>query len=252
MTEYSGTGDPRRTLELLWGVQGPPRRGPKPRLTVEEIVRCAIRIADDEGLGALAMRRIGEELGVSSMSIYTYVPGKAELIDVMLDRVYGELEPGADVPGGWRARLTHIARQNWELCHRHPWMLRVSTGRPPLGPNSCAKYEDELAAVEGLGLTDLEMDAVVTLVVGHAHNAARFSVEGVRAARRTGMSDQDWWDASSPLLAELFGPERYPIGSRVGAAAGKEHGGAIGPAHAFEFGLERVLDGVQVLVDARR
>ncbi len=65
MTEYSGTGDPKRTLELLWGVQERPRRGPKPRLTAEEIVRTAITLADAVGLDALSMRRIADELGVS-------------------------------------------------------------------------------------------------------------------------------------------------------------------------------------------
>ena len=101
--EYSGGGDPERSIELLWGLREPPGRGPKPRLTVAKITRSAIELADTEGLTALSMRRVAERLGVSTMSLYTYVPGKAELIDLMLDTVYGETARPDDPPASWRA-----------------------------------------------------------------------------------------------------------------------------------------------------
>ncbi|MDL4774447.1 MULTISPECIES: TetR/AcrR family transcriptional regulator [Thermomonosporaceae] len=249
--EYSGGGDPRRSLELLWGVQGRPKRGPKPKLTAEEIVRAAIGIADAEGLGALSMRRIAEDLGVSPMSIYTYVPGKAELLDVMLDRAFGELVPPAGEHGAWRARLEHIARENWRLFHRHPWLLHVAIGRPPIGPHLLDKYEYELGAVEGLGLTDLEMDSVVALVTGFAESSARAAVDAALAERRTGTTDAEWWEATAPILDEFVDSGRYPLGTRVGTAAGQEHQSAVAPEHAFEFGLQRVLDGIATLIDSR-
>lgn len=249
MTEYSGSGDPKRSLELLWGVRERPKRGPKPRLTAEEIVRAAIALADAEGLDGLSMRRIADELGVSPMSIYTYVPGKAELIDVMVDRAFGELTPpGA---GTWRARLDHIARDNWALFHRHPWLLQITTVRPPLGPNSVGKYEYELRAVDGLGLTDLEMDSVVALVTGFAESAARVSVNAAEAERRSGMDDARWWETVAPVLGPLMNEADYPLGSRVGQAAGQEYGSTVAPRRAFEFGLARVLDGIEVLISSR-
>src|SRR4051794_5684360 len=79
-TEFSGTGDPRRTIELMWGAPGSPRRGPKPKITAEMIVQAAVAVADAEGLAALSMRRVADELDVAAMSLYTYVPGKAELL----------------------------------------------------------------------------------------------------------------------------------------------------------------------------
>ncbi|MGP4028335.1 TetR/AcrR family transcriptional regulator [Actinomadura sp. 3N407] len=248
-TEYSGGGDPRRSLELLWGVKEPPKRGPKPRLTAEKIVRAAIEVAGAEGLEALSMRRIADELGVSPMSIYTYVPGKAELIDVMVDRAFGELTPPSG--DGWRARLDHIARDNWALYHRHPWLLRVTLARPPMGPNTIAKYENELRAVEGVGLTDLEMDSVVALITGFAESAARVSVNAAEAERRSGVSDMQWWEAVAPVLEKFVNEDDYPIGTRVGTAAGMEYSAAIAPGRAFEFGLARVLDGIEVLISSR-
>ncbi|MFF0519854.1 TetR/AcrR family transcriptional regulator [Actinomadura nitritigenes] len=251
-TEYSGGGDPRRSLELLWGVPDRPKRGPKPKLSAERIVRTAIALADAEGLDALSMRRIADELGVAPMSIYTYVPGKAELIDVMLDRAMAELTPADGVPGGWRARLEHIARDNWDLYHRHPWLLHVAAVRPPMGPAVFAKYEAELRAVDGIGLTDLEMDSVVALVTGFAESSARVSVNAAEAERRSGMTDAQWWEALAPLLEEIdTGGQDHPLSSRVGTAAGMEHNAAVAPAHAFEFGLARILDGIEVLVASR-
>jgi AcrR family transcriptional regulator len=238
-------------MELLWGVQERPRRGPRPRLTVEQITRAAIEVADAEELATLSMRQVAEPLGVAVMSLYTYVPGKAELVDLMLDTVVGETARPDDVPGGWRGRLTQLARENWALFHRHPWLLQVSTGRPTLGPGVMAKYEYELRAVEGVGLTDVEMDSVLTLVLGHVERAARRSVEAVQAVQRSGLTDEQWWRAQVPYLEKVFDAARFPTAARVGAAAGEAHGAAYSPEHAFEFGLERVLDGIAVLVSSR-
>jgi AcrR family transcriptional regulator len=251
-TEYSGSGDPKRSMELLWGVQERPRRGPRPRLTVEEITFAAIEVADTEGLAALSMRRVAERLGIAAMSLYTYVPGKAELLDLMLDTVSAETARPADVPGGWRGRLEQVARQNWELYRRHPWMVHIAPGRPVLGPNMLAKYDYELGAVEGTGLTDVEMDSVLTLVLGHVAGTARGVVDAAEAERRTGMTDAQWWEAHAPLLEQVFDAARFPTAARVGAAAGEALQAAYDPEHAFEFGLRRVLDGVGVLVASRR
>jgi AcrR family transcriptional regulator len=249
-TEYTGGGDPQRSIELLWGVQERPRRGPKPRLTVAMIVAEAIQLADAEGLAALAMRRIADNLGVATMSLYTYVPSKAELIDLMMDTVHGELErPGLEE--GWRAKLEFIAKANWALYHRHPWMLQVITSRPPLGPHTMAKYEYEVSAVEGIGLTDLEMDAVVSLIAGYVQGAARTAIDASQIVQRSGMTDLQWWEASAPALERLVDGNEFPISGRVGTAAGEEYGSAQDPARNFEFGLPLVLDGIEALIASR-
>jgi AcrR family transcriptional regulator len=251
-TEYTGSGDPKRSMELLWALQPRPRRGPKPRLTVDQIVRTAVAIADADGLVALSMRRVADELNVAPMSLYTYVPGKAELVDLMLDLVCSETARPPHEPGRWRASLEQIARENWALYHRHPWMLQVAAHRPPLGPGIIAKYDYELSAVEGVGLSDVEIDSVLTLVQGYTAGAARGSVEAAQAEQRTGLSDEQWWEANAPLLEQVFDAQRYPVAARVGAAAGEAHGGAYGPRHAFEFGLQRVLDGIGLLIAPRQ
>jgi AcrR family transcriptional regulator len=250
--ERSGRGDPARVLALLWRAEDPgPRRGPRPALSVERIVASAIAIADHEGLEAVTMRRLARAVGVGAMALYTYLPGKAELLDLMLDRVYAEM-PAAPWPEDWRERVAALARDNRALFDTHPWAAAVSTGRPPLGPGLIAKYDRELRAFDGLGLDDVEMDAALTFVLDFVR-ASALAAQDARANRDdTGLTDEQWWAANAPLLERALDPGAYPTAARVGSAAGAAHGGAHSPDHAWEFGLGRVLDGLEALVDRRR
>lgn len=259
MTEYTGRGDPARSLELLWGTRKRPKRGPKPGLSVERIVRAAIELADADGLAALSMRRVADQLGVGTMSLYTYVPGKAELLDVMLDTVLGEVGR-PDAAAGWRAGLERRAREDWALYHRHPWVLQVSGARALLGPNETELFDATLGAVSGIGLSGREMVLVVSLVAGYTRGAAQGAVEAAHAEQRTGVSDDQWWTAREPLLERYFDAERYPTVTSVAASGAFERpddgsGVAYNLAEAvdaFEFGLQRVLDGVDAFVASRR
>lgn len=247
--EYSGAGDPARSIELLWGLQERSKRGPKPKLTLAQITTAAIGIADAEGLEALSMRRVGDNLGVTAMSLYSYVPGKAELLDLMLDTVYAEF---TEPPGkGWRERLEHIARENWALYLRHQWLLQVATARPVLGPNTIAKYDHELRAIEGIGLGDIDMDLIVTTLGNYVHGAVRAAIEAAQAAQQTGKTDVQWWEEHAPLLEKVFDAGRHPVATRVGAAAGAEYNAPSDPLRAFEFGLRLLLDGVEAHLNTR-
>jgi AcrR family transcriptional regulator len=256
-TEYSGRGDPARSMALLWGARKPPTRGPKPGLSVERIARAAIEIADAAGLAALSIRRVAEQLGVGTMSLYTYVAGKAELLDVMLDTVLGEVSVPDEATAGWRARLERLAREDWALYHRHPWVLQVSGARPLLGPNAIALYDAALAAVSGVGLGGREMVLVVSVVSGYVRGAAQGAVEAAHAAQRTGMTDDQWWAAREPILDRYTDPERFPTAAAVHRAGGFDQP-ADGVDYllrdaldSVEFGLQRVLDGIEAFVEAR-
>jgi AcrR family transcriptional regulator len=256
VTEYSGRGDPARSLELLWGTQRSPSRGPRPGLSVERIVRAAIELADESGLAALTMRRVAERLGVGTMSLYTYVPGKPELLDVMLDTVLGELA-APDADGSWRDRLEHCAREHWKLYHRHPWVLQVSGARSLLGPNETAVFDTELQAVSGVGLDAREMILVVSLVTGYVRGAAQVAVEAAQAAQHTGVTDEQWWAAREPIFDRYFDASRYPtLTSLAEAGAFQQPEGELdynlqNAVDSFEFGLQRVLDGVEAFIEAR-
>ncbi|MFQ6326572.1 TetR/AcrR family transcriptional regulator C-terminal domain-containing protein [Nocardia sp. CWNU-33] len=251
--ERSCAGDPVRTLELLWRVPGDQGavRGPKQRSSVDAVVAAAIAIADADGIGALTMRAVANRLGRTPMATYTYVPGKAELIDLMLDTVYGEMSRTdlTDLP--WRDRVTTIAAENRALLARHPWVAYLPTTRPPLGPGLAAKYDHELRAFDGLGLGDVEMDAALTFVLGFVTSVARIAIDTARAAADSAMTDLEWWARAAPVLAQVFNSDRYPLAARIGAAAGRAHDAAYSADHAYEFGLTRVLDGLATLIESR-
>ena len=251
--QASSAGDPERTLALLWrdrSARGA-QRGPRPGLSVDRVVAAAIDLADAEGPQAVSMRRVAQALGVAPMSLYTYVPGKAELLDLMLDTVYADM-PRADLSNKpWRARVEAVARENRDLYERHPWAATVSTGRPPLGPGLMGKYEHELTAFADLGLDDVEMDAALTHLLSFVQASARAAHEAVAIQRDSAMSDEQWWAVNAPLLASVFDETRYPTAARVGAAAGAAHRAAYSAAHAYDFGLQRVLDGLGVLIERR-
>jgi AcrR family transcriptional regulator len=253
-TERTSAGDPARTLRLLWraadeAAEGTAtRRGPRRALSVEAVVAAAVAVADAEGLEAVTMRRIAQELGVVTMSIYTYVPGKAELLDVMVDTAYAAMARTDTAGLPWRDRVATVAAENRALYEQHPWVAEVSTARPPLGPGLMAKYEHELSAFDGLGLGDVEMDDCLTHLLGFVQGWAR-GAAAIRAARAEGApSDEQWWRANAPLLEKVFDPVRYPTAVRVGTAAGAAHGAAYDPDHAYEFGLTRILDSFEILI----
>ncbi len=256
-TEFTGTGDPAKSMALLWRTPAgsEPRPGPKSSLDVDRIVASAVRLADTEGLAALSMRRVAAEVGVAAMTLYTHVPGKGELVDLMLDDVLGELYPDEQVvtSGAWRTRLKTLAQANWNFFLRHPWALHLSTGRPPLGPGLMRKYELELRAVDGLGLSEVQMDLLVTLVNGFVRGTVGGVQEKADAERVTGITEDQWWAATEPYVAQVVDAERSPTAARVGPVAGEELQAAYDPQRSFDFGLERLLDGIGVLIlDASR
>lgn len=246
--------DPDRTLTLLWRHVVPvPRgsRGPEQRTSVDEVVRTAVAVADEEGLGALSMRRVAERLGLTVMSLYTCVRSKDELVALMIDQVAGE-EPLPELAPTLRARLRDITQLIWEECRRHPWLLLAQTSRPVPGPNLSDRYEWQVSALEGFGFTDVDLDQIVTLLTGFATGAARSLVDSELVRARSGLSDAQWWEINSPILERLMPAERYPVSRRVGTSAGQAYNAASDPVRSFEFGLDRVLDGIEAFTDRAR
>lgn len=216
------------------------------------MVAAATDLADTEGLAAVTMRRVAQALGVAPMTLYTYVPGKAELLDLMLDAAYARM-PRTDTTGQpWQQRVTAVAEENRMLFEAHPWAATVSTSRPPLGPGLMAKYEHELSALDGLGLDDIEMDASLTYLLSFVQACARSAADARTAAQDSAMGDEQWWAANAPLLARVLDERAYPTAVRVGTAAGGPHRSAYRPEHAYRFGLRRVLDGLAALIDSKR
>ena len=130
----------------------------------------------------------------------------------------------------------------------HPWLLDVVGVRPWLGPHVADRYEWQLSAVEGIGLDDVEMDQTITLVAGFAANVARAEEAVHRAERESGLTDLMWWEANAGALAEVTAYRDYPIASRVGQTAGETYQAGSDHGRELEFGLARILDGIEAYV----
>src|SRR3954453_12429425 len=120
------------SVEFLWGGRTQPTRGPKPALSLDGIADAAIAVADAEGLAAVSMQRVAADLGYTKMSLYRYVPGKAELVAAMLERAIGE---PPETTGEWRPALREWAENLLAAYAAHAWSLAATTGRRPIGPN---------------------------------------------------------------------------------------------------------------------
>ncbi len=250
--EISGKGDPLKSLHLLWGRATVGKRGPKSKVQLTDLVQAAIAIADREGIEAVSTRRVAEAVGISAMSFYTHIPDKSVLIDLMLDAVAAGPEsaelPQFD-PAKWRENITFVASAYRDFYLEHPWALQVATHRPVLGPNTLRSYEAILSAVDGLGLDEVQMDMTVTLVTNYVYGAVRDVARANLIKQQTGMSDDEWWYSIAPFLETIdFSP--YPVASRVGSVVGELYG--LGdPNRAFAFGLDRLLDGIGMMIAAR-
>jgi AcrR family transcriptional regulator len=236
---FGGPATAARSMELLWGTKPPPSRGRKPGMTLERIVAAAVELADAGGLDGVSMRRVADRLGIGTMSLYRYVPAKAELRDLMLDAVMGEA-PAVSGATGWRDGLERYARASLEGYRRHPWLLRAVLTRGAMGPNQAAALDAVLRVLEGSDLSGGERMAVVGLVAGYVRGVAQQLAGDTRAARGSG-------GGFAPLIGGHLDPATYPALTGVWRDEDLERAEA-----PFEFGLRRVLDGIAALVESRR
>jgi len=238
-----GTPEGRRVVELLWApTQQSPVRGPKPRTSLSEVVAAGVEIADAEGLAALSMRKVASRLGIGAMSLYTYVPGRSELVELMIDRVYAEHtipEPQL----AWRRRLEAWARETWRIYAGHPWLSDYNMARLPIGPHVLDVSEALYAALHDAGFLGAENVAISNLIQWQLLGAARSMISDADEARHTGVSAEAYWNSRASFWGTYFDWNRYP-----NTAAIWEAGGFDDPAGwDFERMLDRLLTGIEQL-----
>ena len=226
--------------DLLWGRQQQPSRGPKPAMTLAGIAEAAIGIADAEGLGAVSMQRIAGELPVTKMALYRYVPGKTELVAVMSDLAIGVPPEHPGRP--WRDALKGWALDLYAAFTKHPWLLQSTIGRRLLGPNELAWMDRGIRALADSGLNGGEQFDSILVITSHVRNIAQQAL--TLPGHTTGLTEED----INQALAEILTTEaaRFPsLAAAMQTAAGTENQG-------LEFGLDRILDGLEVLVRTRK
>jgi AcrR family transcriptional regulator len=150
-----------RTPEPPW-LQRPERSRRIP-LSREAIVDAALHVLDREGYDGFSMRAVADELDTGPASLYWHVRNKDELLNLIVDRVSGELEIPDPDPERWQEQVKGVARQMRALMHRHPGVARITLGRIPVGPNIIETNERILAILREAGLPDRTAAYVVDL-----------------------------------------------------------------------------------------
>ncbi|MDQ0790835.1 TetR/AcrR family transcriptional regulator [Streptomyces sp. B3I8] len=231
-------------LALAWGLTARTGRlGRKPSQSVERIVEAAVALADAEGFAALSMPNIARRLGLTANAVYRYVSSRDELLVLLAETAWGpapDLETG---PGRWRAAANGWTRAMIERCDAHPWLPDLPLRGAPATPNLLRWTEVLLEALTGAGLSTAESLACALLLDGYARRVAgaRRDVRGSSAAPTRSA-------AVTRFLQPLLHEHGYPILASM--MARDEYDDDVGDDEV-EFGLDRILDGIEVLV-ARR
>jgi AcrR family transcriptional regulator len=222
---------------VIWD-QPEARSRPSVPLDRARIVTAAVQLADSEGLEALTMRRLAAVLGASPMSLYRHVPGKDELIDLMLDHVVGEYDLAGIPSGDWRYDLIVLARQQRAAALRHPCSI-IPVARPSLGPHAIAQFEKALSVFDATDLPIGRKAWAASLVEIYVRGSVEAELADTAAEHRTGMTTEQWQESMRPYLTRLLSTGRYPhVGEFLADTTD------MTSDQTFELGLATLLDGL--------
>ena len=229
---------------LLWRRNLPAKKaaGRPARLSVDAVVAAAIRIADADGLEAASMARVAAGLEVATMTLYTYVPSRADLVALMVDDVLLARRLSSDA--GWRERVALFAARTREMYLAHPWLTEVSLVRPPLGPGTMAEREFVIAAMTGAGVPVATVNRAALAVTAYVYATAREAGEDARLSRASGQSTESWWHERGEFWEKWFDVAAYPAMTALWNAGGFEEDQA-----ASDYGLALLLDGIERSVE---
>ena len=241
-------------LDLLWGRRGGGTRGPKPGLSIDAIVKTAVAVADAEGLDAVSMARVAQELGFTTMSLYRYVTSKDELLQLMWNASAHGAEELVLQGDGWRSRLRMWALVQREMLDRHAWITQMPIPAPPMAPNSLTFVEKGLEALDPSGLAAADKLRVIGLISSYTLSEARMANDAARAARDAAMPADGKAPAANwtfeSLLRELIDQPTYPRLHQIAwSEAIGDNPSGFPEAEEYQFGLDRILDGVQSFID---
>ena len=228
--------DPQQTPEPPWLRR--PLRSRRTPLTRDSIVDAALLVLDRQGYDGFSMRAVADELGTGPASLYWHVKNKDELLNLVIDRVAGELEVPQPNPQHWQNQVKEVARQMRALMHRHPGVARITLGRIPVGPNIIETNERILAILREAGLPDRTAAYVVDLF--SLYIGAYAYEESLGLASPTGEDlPPDQVVGMIRGYFESLPPERFPHTLAI-----VDQLFAGGFDERFEFGLDVLVKGL--------
>ncbi|MBM2622520.1 TetR/AcrR family transcriptional regulator C-terminal domain-containing protein [Actinoplanes sp. LDG1-06] len=230
----------------------PPRtQTGQPSLSREQIVRAAMEILDEEGTAGLSMRRLGTKLDAGATSLYWHVAHKDELLELVVDEVFGEVyvpEPGDT---DWRIGASIVANGLRAALLRHTWVIALLGAHPTLGPNAMRVGERMIALFSAAGFTGFEVSHASSVLNAHAIGSATSQAAFMAAMKRTGKTPAEVADEVEPFL-DRVAPDHpnYDKWRRETDQLHRDPEELLDETYAF--GLERILDGLEQWREANR
>lgn len=232
----------RRRSELLWDDRTPSTRGPKAGLTPDDVVQAAMQIADEDGLSAVTMSAVAARVGFTTMATYRYFPNKEALFDAIVDAGLG-LPPRPTAPrGNWRDEVAQWARAKRAMLCARPWLAELPFVAAPHGPNWLGWLEAVTKPLSSTGLSSPDLGEMIGVIDGFTRGASDTAVSLARSRAR-GMSDQEWAAAVGADLGRAIGDPRFPTFAALITTPSDRRPRSMD--ESFEFGLQRVLDGIE-------
>lgn len=211
---HSQGGGGERTLELLWGTQTPRTRGPRPRVSLDDIGAVGVRWADAYGVGAITLAAVAGELGLTATALYRYLDSKDALLELMVDHAIGV--PPRLSGTTWRERVREWTETLCDRYRRHPWLAHHQTGGMPHRPSTLAWIELLLRELDHSPVEDpmrlaLLLDGLArtfALITGPTHTSPPppgwlLSTITERHPRFAAELDRDWSDIDAELAHAL-------------------------------------------------
>jgi AcrR family transcriptional regulator len=207
-------------------------------LTRERILRAAISLADRDGIESLSMRKLGRKLGVEAMSLYNHCQNKVDMLDGMVDIVFGEI----DLPANgvdWQIAMRQRAISARQALLRHPWAIGLMESRAAPGPKTLRHHDSVLGSLRKAGFS-IDMAA-------HAYSILDGYIYGFTLTELTlPFSNSEGTAAVAEIagnILEGFKPGEYPYLAEMAVDRATKPGYNYGDE--FEFGLDLILDGIK-------
>jgi AcrR family transcriptional regulator len=209
-------------------------RGPRVPLSKERVLRAAVLLADEGGVASLTMRKLAETLGVEAMSLYYYVADKDEILDGMVDLVFGEIDlPSREAD--WKAAMRQRAISARDAIARHPWAIGVMESRPP-GPATLRHHDAVIGSLRQAGFSIALAAHAFSVIDSYVYG---FALQTLNLPFDT---SEELEQLAEAMLREMPADE-YPYLTEMIVDHALQPGYSY--ANEFEFGLDLVLDGLE-------
>jgi AcrR family transcriptional regulator len=208
---------------------------PRRPLSRQRVLRAAVALADRGGVASLSMRKLAQELGVEAMSLYHHVASKDDLLDGMVDVVFGEIElPSGDA--GWRAAMRRRAISAREALGRHPWATGLMESRSTPGPANIRHHDAVLGVLRNAGFS--------VALAAHAYSLLDAYIYGfaLQEATLPFHTPEETAEVARSIMAE-FPTDQYPYLTEIAVEHVLQPGYDYG--NEFQFGLDLILDGLE-------